>query len=235
METEEYHSMRLFEDDYWWYRSLRSVVAENLPDAKSVLDAGCGTGGMLKEIASKKVVGIDSSPYALTHTRERGFDLVVRGSVCALPFPPESFDAVLCLDVIYHRGVADDGAAVKEFARVLRPGGKVILHAPAYGWLHGSHDEKVHGARRYTTKRVGELVRGAGLEICKLSYRNLAALPAAIVFRRFLPGRSGSDLAPLPGWLNKVLLGISLFENRVLRGVSLPAGLSVFCIAKKPL
>lgn len=234
METEEYHSMRLLEDDYWWYRSLRSLVAENLSGDDTVLDAGCGTGGMLREIASKKVVGIDYSTHALIHTLGRGFDMVVCGSVGALPFPSESFDAVLCLDVLYHRSVTDDGAAVREFARVLRPGGKAILHVPAYGWLHGSHDERVHGARRYSARRVGELVRGAGMEIGKLSYRNVAALPAAVVSRRFLPGRRGSDLVALPGWLNRFLLGMSLFENRLLNKVSLPVGLSVFCIAKKP-
>ncbi len=240
METAEYDAMRAFEDDHWWYSSLRSLVLENLGSAQKILDVGCGTGGMLARLRERDAYGIDYSETAISHCRGRGLARICRASACALPFRDGSFDAVLALDVIYHKAVADDGAAIAECARVLRPGGILLLHVPACDWLSGRHDLATHGARRYSRERIGTLVREAGLQISLLTYRNVLAMLFAIARRRLHlgagpgsgPGGS-SELAPLVPAINSALGFAGRVENALLGIGPIPAGLSVWCRAIK--
>ncbi|HEY3491079.1 MAG TPA: class I SAM-dependent methyltransferase [Candidatus Deferrimicrobiaceae bacterium] len=241
MESSEYAAMRAVEDDHWWYRGLRALALDRLGDSQRILDVGCGTGGMLDRFRDRQAVGVDCSRVALELSRERGLRGLCAASACALPFRSESFDAVLALDVIYHRAVADEGAALRECGRVLRPGGIFLLQVPAYRRLAGRHDLRVHGARRYTAEAVRRLVLAAGFEIVELTYRNLAALPFAFI-RRCLVEKAGSrvdrggasELRPLPAPLNALLALAMRVENAFLDLGSLPAGLSVWCQAKRP-
>ncbi len=235
MEAEQYGLMAGMEDGYWWYRALREKVVDHLGEASSVLDAGCGTGGMLAALGRRGSAGIDISPVALGFSSGKGLKRLVRGRVDALPFPAGTFDAVLSLDVLYHRGVSSDRAAVAESARVLKPGGLFIAHAPALAWLKGAHDEAVHGARRYTLGEMAALLEESGLSRVHATYRNLAALPLAVLTRKIMPGLAGSEMKPIPQWLDSLLYALARAENRWTKSKRLPLGLSVFCVAKKPL
>ena len=241
MEASEYAAMRALEDEYWWYRSLRSLVLRKIGNAERILDAGCGTGGMIDLLRDRKAVGIDQSSDAIGLARTRGGLRLCEASICNLPFRSASFDAVLALDVIYHEAVPDDAAAIAECARVLRPGGEIVIHAPAYEWLAGSHDRATHGARRYTVPRIRDLVLSAGLQVRELTYRNFIALPFAIAVRRFKirppssgGGSGGSDLRKLPAPINALLAAASFLENGCVGFPGIPAGLSVWCVAGKP-
>jgi len=243
MEIREYDRMRTLEDHYWWYRSLHEFVGSRLGGAAMVLDVGCGTGGLLARLSGTRTVGVDLSPAALTHARRRGLQALTRASTGALPFPDASFDVVLALDLLYHRAVVDEKAALAECRRVVRPGGRIMIHAAAYRWLYGSHDRAVHGARRYTASTLRELVQAAGLEIVELSYRNALALSWAAVSRGFgkLRVRHGhneappvSDLHVIPDWLNTLLRIAARAENAWLGVGRLPMGLSVWCVARRP-
>lgn len=243
MEAREYDLMRALEDRHWWYRSLRAFVRSRLDGATLVLDVGCGTGGMLSRITGARAVGVDLSPRALAHARRRGLRSVTRGSADRLPFADAVFDAVLALDLLYHREVRDDGAVLAECRRVLRPGGRVLIHAAAYPWLYGAHDRAVHGLRRHTASSLRALARAAGLEVVELTYRNAPALLGAVVSRGLGnllrgPVRSqrppASDLRALPSWLNAVMGTVARLENAWLGVASLPAGLSVWCVARRP-
>lgn len=242
MEVHEYERMRELEERHWWYRSLHEFVLARLGNAGRVLDVGCGTGGMLASLAERHAIGVDLSPIALAYAGRRGLTTLVRASACALPFPDASFDAILALDLLYHRQVADEKAAVQECRRVARPGGIIMIHASAYSWLFGTHDRAVHGARRHTASRIRQLVSAAGLEITELSYRNALALPFALLARGCgrlrRAERSGSapasDLRPLPRWLNSLALLGARTENAWLRVGALPVGLSVWCVARRP-
>ncbi|MFA6149039.1 MAG: class I SAM-dependent methyltransferase [bacterium] len=241
MESREYDRLREHEDRHWWYRSLHALALDRLGNAKRVLDVGCGTGGLLAKMEDRDAFGVDVSPEALAHVRDRGLRRVMRGDACALPFASGRFDAVLALDLVYHRAVADDFAAVRECARVLRPGGILLLQAAAFPRLAGSHDRAVHGERRYTWGQVRSLVESAGLAVRELTYRNAAALPPALLLRTILEkrfagirrGRS-SDLSLRSAAINSMLTAIGRLENALLRSLALPAGLSVWCVARKP-
>src|SRR3982751_3884590 len=105
MSSAEIETMRSVEDDLWWYRALRKHVIDCIrPNcaAFDLLDAGCGSGGMLARLRERfpeaNLTGLDFSERALelTQSRETGATLV-RGSTDALPFDDAAFDFVVSL------------------------------------------------------------------------------------------------------------------------------------------
>lgn len=105
---------------------LQFEIAAPFSRDREVLEIGCGTGMILKDIApiARRAVGVDISPGMLEKARERGLE-VFEGSATALPFPDESFDAAYSFKVLAH--VEDIRAAMSEVHRVLRPGGVAAL------------------------------------------------------------------------------------------------------------
>lgn len=91
-----------------------------------VLELGCGTGLILERVAriAKEAVGVDLSEGMARHARERGLDVRI-GSVCDLPFDDGQFDLTYSFKVLAH--VPDIDTAIREAARVTRPGGHLLL------------------------------------------------------------------------------------------------------------
>ena len=184
------------------------------------------------------VTGIDLSPLALDYSRKRGLEWLSRGSVVALPFPANAFDLVTSFDVIYHRAVPDDVQALREFARVLRPGGHLYLRANAYDWLWSEHDMQVHTARRYTAGDVAARVTAAGLRVRRISYANTLLFPAVVsarVLARVVGARAGRrEVTVPPAPLNVLLLRVLSAEGSWLALRGFPFGGSVLCLAQTP-
>jgi SAM-dependent methyltransferase len=241
--VEEYGRMFEAEETQWWYAGMRAIsltlLATAWPDGaaegRRILDAGCGTGNNLAHFRRfGRTLGVDLSDEALRFCRDRGV-AATRGSLLALPFPDARFDAVTSFDVIYHRWVEDDRAAVREMARVLAPGGLLLLRVPALKMLWGAHDEAVHSRHRYTRGEVRRLLEGEGFEVLRLTYANTLLFPVLALRRTLdrLLGRHGSDVGFLPApleWTFRRVLGL---EARLVRRVSLPVGASVFALARK--
>jgi SAM-dependent methyltransferase len=239
----EYERMYEAEERHWWYAGQRAIALALLDRAldgerpgRRILDAGCGTGNNLLHLSRRgRAVGVDVSEDALRFCRTRGV-AAAKAGVQALPFPASSFDCVTSFDVIYHRGVDDDRAAVAEMARVLRPGGLLLLRVPALKMLWGAHDEAVHSRHRYTRGEVEALLRGAGLEPLRATYSNSLLFPVLALRRSIdrLTGRHGSDVAFLPAPLEWAFRHLMLLEARMLRAVSFPIGASVVALARRP-
>ena len=241
MEASEYRAMFAVEDTHFWYRALHGHVLTLLekfaPDAAEILDAGCGTGGFAARLteAGKIVTALDLRDEALACCRERGLASLMQGSVNDLPFGGDSFDAVLSLDVWYHRAV-DDEKAAREAARVVRPGGIVLVNLPACDWLRGQHDVVVHTARRYNKKSLRKLFTDAKLTPLYLTHWNTALFPLLaarrLASRRAAPSEK-SDVAPVPEWQNAALFRLLEAERRVFLKSPLPYGLSLLGVARK--
>lgn len=203
-----------------------------------MLDAGCGCGGTTCALdALGSAVGIDLHPRALALAARRGPLRLTRASVASLPFRDDCFDAVVSVDLLYHRAVPDDAAALGEIARVVRPGGAVLLWLPAYEWLRSSHDAAVHTARRYRRAEVRRLAERAGLAVEKLTGAHAALLPLAIARRWLDAGGAGERRLGLqtgPRALGALLAGVLATEEIVLRRLSLPFGLSFFARLRRP-
>ncbi len=103
-----------------------------------VLENGCGVGMYVEHLTpyGGKVIGLE---YDFERAREAGerSPLIVNGAGEGLPFPDESFDLILSHEVLEH--VQDDAAAAREMARVLRPGGRIVLFVPNRGYPFETH------------------------------------------------------------------------------------------------
>lgn len=237
MEPAEYALMDAEEDRMWWYRALHARLCDAVaPIHGCILDAGCGTGGFLAVLGARRPdlirVGVEWDVAAARRARTKSQAAIARGSVIALPFASDSFDAVVSADVLCHAAVAPL-AALAEFRRVLRPGGRLVLNLPAYAWLMSAHDRHVHNARRFTARTTSGLLREAGFDRIRSGYWNSLLLPLMIVQRKILTnGNSVSDVAPFPPWLDARLHAMTRIERNL--PAALPFGGSVLAIAEKP-
>ncbi len=247
MEPAEYEVMAAVEDRHWWYSGMRALSAAWLDAALAgqidlfILDAGCGTGGngeFLRRYG--RTVGLDLRQEALVHAQRRLPGQITGGSVVELPFETSIFDLVTLFDVLYHRSVGDEQAALAEAWRVLKPGGLLLIRSPAYQWLFGKHDRAVHTRHRYTAIETSHRLVDANFVVERLSYVNSLLFPVVLMQRlleRIAPGleRAESDLAP-PGKVVNTLFRSALFEEAVWlrRGGRFRWGLSVLCLAQKP-
>lgn len=243
MEPSEYERTYAIEQHHWRSRGIRRLVRRSLAPLVAgaarprVLEAGCGCGYLALELGARMdVTAVDASPHALAACRRRGLPRLARADIGALPFVDAAFDAVVSIDALYHRAVADDAAALAELGRVCRPGGRVVLLLAAYEWMRSAHDLAVHTARRYTRRSVRRLAAAAGLAPERTGYFNAAVLPLAAA-RRLWRGRGfapASDLGLPPAPLNALASAWLALEAEAALRVALPFGLSVFALLRRP-
>ena len=243
MEPSEYEAIARLESSHWWYQGMREISASLLSELKlpanaRVLDAGCGPGGTSAYLTRYgSVVGLDVAEAAVDLARRHTELTVVHGSVTALPFADGSFDLVTSFDVLYHRAVGDEGAAVAEAARVLRHKGWFLMRVPAFEFLRSNHDRVVHTQRRYRAEQVRSLIERAGMHTQRLTYANTLLFPMALLKRGLerLQGSEAleSDVQETAAPLNALLGGVLRLEALALRRWRFPFGVSLWCLARK--
>jgi SAM-dependent methyltransferase len=228
------------EGRHWWYRGRRRVIERviaglELPARPRILDAGCGSGRNMVELARRgAVTGIEVSDASVSLARERGAGEVISGSVLEMPFASDSFDLATCLDVIEH--LEDDLAALRELRRVVAPGGSLLVTVPAYQWLWSGHDEVNHHFRRYTRSSLRRVAEEAGWTQARSTHFNSLLLPVAVLLRvldRFSrkTTESSLDLWVPPEPLNWLLERPLLLEASLIgHGGRIPAGLSLLAV-----
>jgi ubiquinone/menaquinone biosynthesis C-methylase UbiE len=246
VEIAEYEKMYNLEDSHWWFvgkrRIVKNLIEEFVPlnQRETVLDVGCGTGAAMRFLDHYgQVYGIDISEAALCFCQERALSGLSRASALRLPFADSSFSLITAFDVLYHKEVVDDLTALKEFYRVCKEGGSVLISEPAFNFLWSWHDVAYHSKRRYVASELGSKVEQVGFQVVKLSYSNALVFPFTFAFKmwkRFSrpSPEDHSDVRPLNPYLNKALLAVYGLEASLVCQTRLPVGSSVVCVARKP-
>lgn len=228
------------EDRHWWYRGRRTVLdgviaGLGLPEHARILDAGCGSGRNMIELARHgTVTGVELSDTSVELARAREAGEVIAGSLLEMPLPDDSFDLAVSLDVIEH--LEDDLTALRELRRTVAPGGSLLLTVPAYQWLWSGHDVINHHHRRYTRRSLQTVAEQAGWQQVRTTYFNSLLLPLAIVLRLLerlntKTTESSLDLWVPPEPLNWLLeRPLALEAAMIARGGRIPAGLSLLAV-----
>lgn len=240
MLPEEHRKMADVEDVMWYYRALHRNVGAALqrvaPPGAAILDAGCGTGGLLRALRRMergwRLAGTDLSPLACELTRERTGALVLEGSVEQMPFGSGSYAAIVSCDVLCQ--VPDPQRALAEFRRVLKPDGALVLTMPAFQWMYSYHDRQVGNLRRYARGELADLLRNAGWRSLSLTYWNMIPFPLAVLRRKIIPAAEGeSDVRLYPPWVEGGFDAMMRLEHQwISRGHALPFGSSLLVIAQ---
>ncbi len=246
MDRRVYAQLREIENDHWWFRGRRRILLAALDRldvrADSILDVGCGAGTnldlLLDRFAQATIHGIDVERDPLRYCREDRHFPVYQADGAQLPFCDAAFDLVTALDTLEH--FQDDATALREFHRICRPDGTLLLTVPAFPMLWGSVDDVGHHYRRYRRRELVAKVEAAGFSVRLAHFFNSILLPpiAAVRFLyRALPAapavggelRSDFDVVK-SGPLNSMLACILSLEARLI-GWPVPFGVSLLCIA----
>ena len=236
---------RQAEDDHFWYHGFRRYVHPVIADVAAgriglhVLDCGCGTGHNLRALARYgPSFGLDLSAGGLELARGAGRPLV-RADASRVPLASDSFDLVTSFDVL--QCVPADREAVREMARVVRPGGAVVMSMAALPILRGDHSEVWREYRRYTRSSARALAEQAGLRVERASYMFASLVPLMLVTRGvqrltrpYRAVRDDTDISIPPAPVNAVLSGVLRAEAAVARRLRMPFGSSVLVVARKP-
>lgn len=234
----------------WWFAGKRLFVRSVLDGAGvdlshgRLLDAGCGTGAVLRVLRPGSTAsedglpatwGLDAAIEALRFARQKCEAGLVCGSAEAIPFADQSFQMVLMLDVLEH--LDDDGRGASEAMRILAPGGHLVVTVPAYPTLWSDHDVALHHRRRYLRRQVGTLLENAGFQVLYLGHAFASVLPVVAILRLVRHSRPSrapqADVGDVHPLLNALLLRLMQVEAGILRRTPLPFGSTIVALARR--
>lgn len=240
----EYERMAMVEGNHWWYRVLHErvlgVISEMPPSLKGgmfepkILDAGCGTGGMMLELESTgytDVFGVDISEYAIKWSRDCALN-VMQSDVRDLPqkLQGQAFDVIICNDVLCYFTMEEIPPIIEGFKTLLKPGGLLIMNNPAHAAFSGSHDVAVGIVTRFRPKELENIIMNYELLIMNSTQWPFLLSPLVYLVRKFQK-KTQSDIDMPAAWLNSLLYGICKLEMKLFKRA--PWGSSVFIVARK--
>ena len=204
-----------------------------------LVDCGCGTGHNLRLLQPHgRTIGFDVTANGPARAHAEGWT-VLRGDVTRIPLASETFDVATAFDVL--QCLDADVTALREMARIVRPGGAVVVTLAAFNALRGDHGEVWNEVRRYTPATARRLVEAAGLRVERVSFMFASVFPliaaarlAQRMTRRFRSGPLPAvDIALPSAPVNGLLTALVSAEAVLLRLVPMPIGSSLLVVARK--
>jgi SAM-dependent methyltransferase len=138
------------------------------------------------------------------------------------------FDTAVMVNVLEH--IADDQDTIQRLARLLRPGGKLLIFVPALRWLYGSLDRQVHHYRRYSRSRLKRLMQRADLDVISLDFFDTPGVLPWLLAGRLL--RQSSFSARAAFIYDRAVVPLA---SRLERWVRVPLGKNLVCVAQRPM
>lgn len=236
----KYHDV---ETEHWWFKSRRKYLLDlvkNAPKDSKILDIGCSSGIFLKDLEAlgfkiENLYGIDISDSAIENCKANGIQnsFVMDAQNITLT---ESFDIIIASDCLEH--LEDDKKALKNWKSLLKIGGTMYVFVPAYMSLWSYHDTINMHYRRYTNEELKSKLVAENLSVEKASYWNFFLFIPVYAFRKltsiFNKNKKGEgDISIGNSFVNSSLFNLILLENKLLKSVNFPFGVSTFCIAKR--
>ena len=244
----------LDEDRHAWFAGRTRAILKYLDagvgavtpgQVRWVLDIGGGAGNMAHHLGHYgRVINLEYNPRPIPVAQQRGIT-TAEGAGNALPFPDNHFDLVALLDTLEH--IPDELGTLQEVARVLKPGGKMIVTVPALMWLWSYNDEINEHCRRYTVPELNQKLELSGLSVMRASYNNFFLFPAIAGVRMLRPYNPGLasphltqqedvyqvEMETIPEPANSVLHAVGWLEAELLERIALPIGVSCIALAEK--
>lgn len=225
------------EAGHFWFVTrrefIRSLIDEHVGRTQRILDVGCGSGVLARELISEgaDVTGLDVVSHPDWKTSGGSFH---EGDYLEMAPRLGEFDCVLALDVMEH--VESEPRFASALRDNLRPGGTAIVTVPAYEWLWSRHDEINHHFRRYTRARLAGSLSAAGLEPKRCGHIFFGLVPPKLVAKgldRFL---DGDGVAMPSDAINRAAASYFRWEHSLAHGRRdfLPAGTSVVAVCQRP-
>jgi SAM-dependent methyltransferase len=244
----EYEAMATCEKDLWWYKclhdnTLQAIQRHRVSPDKMILDAGCGTGGLLKKLISKgykNLHGFDLSEDALQFaSASTGLDLKLYDiQQAAAYYEPNTFDVIVSHDIVCLLPEGKDVIAIDQLFRILKPGGLLIINLPALNAFRGTHDLAVGITKRYNRSKVQNLVAPHGKIESIIYWPFILSLPVYLTRlwqRTTMTSKKDqsfvSDVKMPAKVLNQLFYKISHLESAVFKNK--PWGSSLFTVIKK--
>lgn len=244
---QEYQKMSVVESNHWWYKTLHKLVLESLfeyiPDKDSnILDAGCGSGGLITFLNSNKyknIKGFDLSDDAVSLSKEKKLN-VVHGDINDIEgiISKQYFDAIISNDTLYFLNSGEISKFMDSCSNGLRSGGVLILNIPVFEAFSGIHDISVGIRKRFSRQDYNIFLINKDFRVVRKTFWPFLLSPLIFITRLvqrlryalFKPEvKSDIDLpSPL---INNILYRITLFElNNIKHSIF---GSSLFIVLQK--
>ncbi|GAA4448812.1 class I SAM-dependent methyltransferase [Nibrella saemangeumensis] len=248
---EEYEAMFRVESRLWWYRILHGKVMRQIQrqfgDSRElrILDAGCGTGGMLSFLQHngyRNLRGLDLSEDAVAFTRSRGLNVGQLDLRDVGTLPPEPFDVIICNDVLCYFSDDEIRHILTEFRNRLKPGGLLITNNNALKAFEGVHSIVLKIPRRFTLDEFKGFGKAVNMSLRYGTYWSFLLAPLIWSYRKaqLLALRLNilqlqnlhSDVGYPGDGVNGLLYGLVRAEEQVFSKA--PFGSSVFVVYQRP-
>lgn len=243
MDAEEYRRLIEATESHWWFGATSRIIEQMLESddypiesTTLCLDAGGGSGATSSWLARRsRTVLCEYEPVAIEAAVDRfPTYLAARGDINRMPFPDGTFQIAMCVTALCHEMNPDPAATVRELARVVAPGGRLVLLEPNHPRLWRGHDRITHTARRFTVDGLAALAERAGLRVERATAAYSFLVPPAAIVKLLDRNGSTSDVGRHQSGLGGLASRLASIERRWLRTHDLPFGLSAVVLATKP-
>lgn len=234
------------ERDHFWFRGFRAFVGPVLARAAAgreglrLVDCGCGTGVNLPALARHGTAfGMDLTWRGLQFAHTQGHRRLARGSITHLPYADASVDVLTCFDVLQCVPPAVAHDVLREYRRVLRPGGQLVMTVAALELLRGDHSVLAEEAHRYGRAELRQLLTGANFTVHRLTFTNCTLFPLMLATRSLQRWRglraaaeAHGEITPPAAPINATLTALLRAEAAMTRWIDMPIGSSLLVHAE---